>query len=172
MNASEMGYMLGATDYLTKPIDRDRLTSVLNKYRPKTQGDSVLIVEDDPATREVLGRTLERLGWAIVEAANGRIALERVKAHTPALILLDLQMPEMDGFEFLDEIRRNDAWREVPVVVVTSRDLSQADRDRLNGEVEGILQKGAYSREALLREIRQVVARTVAHPSSSGSHGS
>ena len=70
----------------------------------------------------------------------------------------------------LDEIRRNDAWREVPVVVVTSRDLTQADRDRLNGEVEGILQKGAYSREALLREIRQVVARTIAtKPASSSS---
>ena len=168
MNASEMGYMLGASDYLTKPIDRNRLQGVLAKYRPKSQGDSVLIVEDDAPTREVLGRTLERLGWSIVEAANGRIALERVKAHTPALILLDLQMPEMDGFEFLDALRRNAAWREVPVVVVTSRDLTQADRDRLNGEVEGILQKGAYSREALLTEIRQVVARTIV-PSSNPS---
>jgi PAS domain S-box-containing protein len=167
MNASEMGYMLGASDYLTKPIDRDRLQSVLAKYRPKSQGDTVLIVEDDAPTRDVLGRTLERQGWSIVEAANGRIALDRVKAHTPALILLDLQMPEMDGFEFLDEIRRNDAWRDVPVVVVTSRDLTQADRDRLNGEVEGILQKGAYSREALLAEIRQVVARTIAPKATS-----
>jgi signal transduction histidine kinase/DNA-binding response OmpR family regulator len=166
MNASEMGYMLGASDYLTKPIDRARLTSVLEKYRPATTGDTVLIVEDDAATREVLGRTLERLGWSIVEAANGRIALDRVRAHTPALVLLDLQMPEMDGFEFLDELRRSTVWRHIPVVVVTSRDLDQAERDRLNGEVEGILQKGAYSREALLAEIRHVVAKCIAPPTS------
>jgi CheY-like chemotaxis protein/anti-sigma regulatory factor (Ser/Thr protein kinase) len=159
MNETEMGYVLGASEYLTKPIDRERLTSVLSKYRPGRDGDVVLLVEDDPATREVLHRTLARQNWAVAEAENGRVALQRLSQQKPALILLDLMMPEMDGFEFLEQLRADEAWRMIPVVVLTSKDLTPQERDRLSGKVERILQKGAYSREALLREVRKIVAQ-------------
>ena len=160
----EMGYMLGASEYLTKPIDRNRLASVLERYRPSGPTDVVLIVEDDAPTREVIRRSLQRQGWTVAEAENGKIGLERVSQQQPGLILLDLMMPEMDGFEFLDELRRHPSWQAIPVVVLTSKDLTPDERKTLSGKVERILQKGAYSREALLGEVRKIVAQCAGKP--------
>src|SRR5262249_22129616 len=101
-----LGYALGATDYLTKPIDRERLAAVVRKYRRPTGRDIVLVVEDDAATRSLLRRLLEGEGCTVVEAENGRRGLEVFAATRPALILLDLMMPEMDGFQFVAELRR------------------------------------------------------------------
>ena len=157
MKDQEMGYMLGASEYLSKPIDRDRLSGLLAKYTPTVGANNVLVVEDDEATRAVLSRTLAKKGWTVSEAPNGRIALDQVAASKPALILLDLMMPEMDGFEFLNELRSHELWRSIPVVVLTSKDLSNEERQLLSGRVERILQKGAYTRHALLREVRQIV---------------
>ena len=94
----------------------------------------------------------------MAEAENGRVALEQVARHKPELILLDLIMPEMDGFEFLAELRKKEIWQSIPVVVLTSKDLSPEERLQLTGNVERILQKGAYSRDTLLREVRKTVA--------------
>ena len=153
-----MGYALGASDYLVKPIDRDRLVAVLRKYCRPHLSDSILIVEDDDTAREMMRRMLEREGWAVSEAENGRIGLERVAGSRPGLILLDLMMPEMDGFEFVDRLRKNEAWRAIPVVVVTAKDLTVEDRLRLNGYVQRIIQKGAEEgrRDELLREVRDL----------------
>jgi PAS domain S-box-containing protein len=159
VNEAEMGFVLGASEYLTKPVDRDRLHSVMAKYRPADANSVVLVVEDDESTRTVLQRSLARQGWVVAEAENGRVGLNRVAERTPGLILLDLMMPEMDGFNFLSELRRNEAWQAIPVVVLTSKDLTHEDRERLAGNVERVLQKGAYSREALLREVRKIVAQ-------------
>jgi hypothetical protein len=156
-----MGYSLGATDYLTKPIDRDRLTAILKRHVGQEQSRSVLIVEDDADTREVTRRILELGGWSVVEAENGRIGLERLASVRPGVILLDLMMPEMDGFEFVSELRKNPEWKLIPVVVVTAKDLTFEDRARLNGQVGLILQKGSYSREELLRETTALVASRV-----------
>ncbi|MBI2466907.1 MAG: response regulator [Candidatus Rokubacteria bacterium] len=133
--------------------------AVLGKYR---QDVSVLVVDDDPAFRELARRLLEREGYRVAEAENGRVALERVREAPPGLILLDLMMPEMDGFAFVEELRREAAWRAIPVVVVTAKDLSADERARLNGYVEKILQEGAYPRDALLAEVRELVAASVA----------
>jgi CheY-like chemotaxis protein len=152
-----LGYALGAADYLTKPVDRDRLVAILNKYRGAGPAPLVLVVEDDPASREILQRTLEKEGWAVATAENGRVALQRVALQRPALILLDLMMPEMDGFEVVEALRQRDDWRTIPIVVVTAKNLTAEDHSRLNGYVERILQKGAYSREDLLAEIRSLV---------------
>jgi PAS domain S-box-containing protein len=164
VNEKEMGYLLGAAEYLTKPIDRQRLADILKKYRPTGPAAQVLIVEDDEATRQVLKRSLKKQGWTVAESANGRLALEQVAAHKPELILLDLLMPEMDGFEFLAELHKQEQWRSIPVVVLTSKDLSSEERQRLTGNVERILQKGEYGREALLREVRRIVAQLAAQP--------
>ena len=154
---SNMGYLLGASEYLTKPVDTGRLTSLLERYRGEQAPRPVLVVEDDPATRQVLGRALAKDGWPVIEAENGRAGLERLTEVEPAAILLDLMMPEMDGFEFLAELRQQEKWRAIPVVVLTARDLSAQERLRLRGQVERILQKGASSREELLREVRAVL---------------
>jgi signal transduction histidine kinase/CheY-like chemotaxis protein len=156
----ELGYSLGVTDYLTKPVDRERLMSILAKYRCN-QPRQVLVVEDDGGTREMLRRTLEKDGWQVGEAENGRVALEQVAKQVPQVILLDLMMPEMDGFEFINRLRQTAAWRTIPIVVVTAKDLTDEDRLRLNGYVEKILQKGAYTREELLAQIRDLVTRVI-----------
>jgi signal transduction histidine kinase/DNA-binding response OmpR family regulator len=158
MDQKNIGYALGASDYLTKPIDRERLSAVLKKYRCGQPECPILLVEDDEPTREVMRRTLEKEGWQVIVAENGRVALERLQATKPELILLDLMMPEMDGFEFVARMREREDWRQIPVVVVTAKELTNEDRLRLNGHVEKVLQKGAYSREALLAEVRDMVA--------------
>jgi signal transduction histidine kinase/CheY-like chemotaxis protein len=157
-----LAYALGASDYLTKPIERDRLVAILKKYRSEDPSCPVLVVEDDAATRDMLARMLEKEGWAVTVAENGRVALERVSEQRPAVILLDLMMPEMDGFQFVEAVRERDAWRSIPIIVVTAKDLTAEDRLRLNGYVEKILQKGADRREALLAEVRELVASCIA----------
>jgi CheY-like chemotaxis protein len=154
-----LGYALGAAEYLTKPIDRERLVTVLGKYRRDLP---VLVVDDDAGVRQLFRRVLEPEGYTVVEAENGRVALERLRDVSPSVVLLDLMMPEMDGFEFAAEFRRREAWRAIPIVVITARDLSHDDRERLNGYVQKILQKGAHGREELLAEVRELVAASVA----------
>jgi len=149
-----MGFALGAAEYLTKPIERKRLAALVRRHVPNKGAGPVLVVEDDEHTRTLYARTLEKAGWTVLQAENGRVALERMAAARPALVLLDLMMPEMDGFEFLDVLRQDEARRDIPVVVITARTLSPDDRKRLNGGVERVLQKHALHADALLAEVR------------------
>lgn len=156
-----LGFALGATDYLTKPIDWQRLTGILKRESSAHDLRTALVVEDDPDTREMLRRTLEREGWEVTEAANGRLGLEQLSANIPSVILLDLMMPEMDGFEFMEALRQKPGCENVTVIVITAKDLSEADRHRLNGQVAKVLQKAALTREELLTEVRELVADNV-----------
>jgi signal transduction histidine kinase/DNA-binding response OmpR family regulator len=151
------GHALGATDYLSKPIDRSRLGAVLMKYRCAQPPCSVLVIEDDETNREMIRRMLKREGWSIMEAQNGRVALTLLAERTPNLILLDLMMPEMDGFEFVSELHKNEAWRSIPIVVVTAKILTDEDRLRLDGYVEKILQKDPTTETKLLAEVSDLV---------------
>jgi adenylate cyclase len=154
------GYALGAAEYLTKPIQRDQLRSVLARYCGSGPGKHVLIVDDEPEARRWLARALSAEGWQPVEAEHGRAALARLRECRPELILLDLLMPEMDGFEFLTRLRAEPGPR-IPVVVVTAADLTEENRRRLSGAVEKILLKQASSRDELLSSLRELVARIV-----------
>jgi signal transduction histidine kinase/DNA-binding response OmpR family regulator len=151
------GYTLGATDYLTKPVDRDQLHTVLARFHTPSESCSVLLVEDDPATREVMMRTLEKADWQVTEAGNGREALEQLARQKPRLILLDLMMPVMDGFDFLLEMRARAEWQDIPVIVLTAKDLTEEDRRMLSGRVEQIVEKGARAHDQVVNLIRQVV---------------
>jgi hypothetical protein len=159
LDERNLGFSLGASDYLTKPVDRDRLRDVLQRFAGSSDGNRVLIVEDDPGTRESLRRVIEREGWSSTEAENGRAALEKIEISPPALILLDLMMPEMDGFEFLDKLRDRPDATEIPVVVLTAMELTEEDRARLNGDVARVLSKGGGSAAELSRELRRLVGR-------------
>ena len=152
------GYALGAADYATKPVDRTRLSQILKRYACSHPPCPVLLVEDDDVTRQMMRAMLEKEGWAVAEAANGREALERVAENRPHLILLDLMMPEMDGFEFAAALHRREEWSSIPIVVLTAKDLTSEDRLRLNGYVQKILQKAGQSREEMLRAVRDLVA--------------
>jgi CheY-like chemotaxis protein len=152
VDEKKRGYALGASEYLVKPADRDRLAAVLHRICGK-EGTHVLVVDDDEFAREGLRRSLARDGWQVSTADNGLTALECMRAGRQDVIILDLMMPEMDGFEFLDELRRDPAWRAVPVVVITAKDLTDDDHRRLNGGVASIITKSGVSTDALLREI-------------------
>jgi PAS domain S-box-containing protein len=158
MSDRGLGYSLGAADYLVKPIDRDRLIAILNRHRPEPNPGSILVAEDDPASRDMLRQILEKEGWRVIEAEHGRQALEHLATQTPTLILLDLMMPELDGFGVVSELRQHPKWRSLPVIVITAKDLTTAERQYLQGRVEQILLKGSYSREDLLIEIRKRAA--------------
>ncbi len=157
VNDPERGFTLGAADIATKPVDRARLSKILKKYPCSHPPCPVLLIEDDLATRQVTRAILEKEGWKVTEAGNGRVALECMERERPSLILLDLMMPEMDGFEFAVRVRRNVDWRLIPIVVLTAYDLSSEDRERLNGHVETILRKAGDSRDALLHQLRDLL---------------
>ena len=151
------GGMLGASDYLTKPLDRRRLSQVLEKYSSAKAPGPVLLVDDDPAIRSTTRALLEKEGWKVSEAENGRDALARMKQERPCLILLDLMMPVMDGFEFAAQVRKHDEWRLIPMVVLTAHDLNDEDRLRLDGFVEKVLQKESDSLAGVLHQVRALV---------------
>lgn len=155
------GFALGASDYLMKPVDWDRMSMLLKAYANKRSSHPVLVVEDEPDVRRMMKRSLESEGWDVMEASNGREALTRVRERLPGLILLDLMMPQMDGFQFIAELRQMEKGRGVPVVILTAMDLTDYDRQRLTGAVEQIIGKGAYTRDELVQEIRGLVARKV-----------
>jgi CheY-like chemotaxis protein len=163
MDRKNLGFALGASDYLVKPPDHHRLLDILKGRCGRASPRLVLIAEDERATSELLRRALEKAGWAVTEAANGRQALECVTHQRPAVILLDLMMPEMDGFEFLAELRQHPEWRSIPVVVITAKDLTEEERSFLNaslflsGSVRRILQKGRFSLDDLMRDVRDLM---------------
>jgi signal transduction histidine kinase/CheY-like chemotaxis protein len=157
----EMGFALGATDYMTKPINRDRLVGVIRKYQHTDDSRQVLVVEDEPSIRQMVRRVMEKEGWKVREAENGQVGLRAVAESKPAVILLDLMMPVMNGFDFVRELRKNTEWQDIPVVILTAKDLTGDDRQQLKGNVERILQKGDYNREQLLNEVRELVKTSI-----------
>ena len=164
LDEQRMGFSLGAAEFLTKPVDRTHLLSAVARCATRRDGADVLLVEDDSNARTMLRRTLEKAQWRVREAENGRVALDCFRASVPGLVLLDLMMPEMDGFEFLTAMRATAAWRDVPVIVITAKVLTEADRARLNGGVEAVIQKGERSRDDLLSDIAARVAAHAAAP--------
>ena len=149
---------LGAAGYLTKPIDRQKLVELMQRFRARMGRTRVLLVEDDPAQRELLRGWLEPQEWVLSEAENGRVALERIKQDLPHIILLDLMMPEMDGFELVAALQEQPAWRRIPVIVITARDLSVEEHARLNSGIESVLLKTQFSPSDLIEEVRTVVS--------------
>jgi len=154
----DLGFTLGAVEYMTKPVDRDKLRELAGLYAGPAGGGHALVVDDDEAIRSLFCRALEGDGWTVAEAENGAIALERASARKPDLILLDLMMPVMDGFEFVHHYRHLDGGASTPIIVVTAKDLDQDERQRLFGGVERIVEKGALTRDQLLQQVREMVA--------------
>jgi len=156
----ELGYALGATEFLSKPVRREQLIELLDRYAIDESNRHALVVDDRLENRRVLKHALESEGWRVSEAENGQVALEKVEGESPSLILLDLMMPVMDGFEFVMEMRKRDTLTTIPIVVVTAKDITEEDRRRLNGDVVGLIQKSGLDRESLLAQLRDQVAAT------------
>ncbi len=165
------GFTLGASDYLTKPVHPDRLMAILRKFRPDGCPGSVLIIEDDEPSRELLRRLLERDGWEADEAPNALIGLEKVAEAIPSLILLDLMMPEMDGFEFVSRLRANERYRSIPIVVLTAMTLTPEEKKQLSEHVTKIAYKASTSWTALISELAKIVDKQGTNHLSASSSG-
>ena len=153
------GAALGAAGYLTKPIDRERLHRLVGRFRPPARPTRVLVVEDDQIQRERVRSWLAGQQWIVQEAANGREALACLRDSRPDVILLDLMMPEIDGFGTVAALQKEQGWRDIPVIVITSRDLDATDRDRLNSGVQSVLVKEMFQPADLVERIRRLVRK-------------
>lgn len=162
--SQEKGYGLGAVDFLPKPVDRVRLMESLEKHCPHGVSKSVLIVEDDELTRSTIERSARTAGWRVHTAENGLAALDVLRTvGFPSIIVLDLLMAEMDGFTFLERLRDLDQHRSVPVIVVSSKDITADDRLRMNGRVVELIQKGDFNLGSLSQEVSMRINR-YSHP--------
>jgi signal transduction histidine kinase/DNA-binding response OmpR family regulator len=156
-----MGYTLGAAEYLTKPVDRSSLLQILGRFTQHASVGPVLVVDDHAEDREILCRLLEKEGWSVREAGNGREALKAVAQELPSLIMLDLTMPVMDGFEFAREFRKVEPWKNVPIVVITAMDLDEAELAELRVHVDGVIQKAGMSGEQVLESARRAIENSI-----------
>ena len=150
-------YSLGATYYLHKPIDKGELSRVINNCLRKEGRKMVLVVDDNADARKLVRLILENEGLGVVEAENGYLGLMRVAERRPALILLDLMMPGMSGRQFLDELQKREDCLQIPVIALTGMDIDSNELKALEGRVDKIIQKGAYSIDQVLAEVREIM---------------
>jgi len=154
----DLGFTLGAVEHLTKPVDREMLVRLVRRYAGADGGGHALVVDDDEGVRSLFCRSLKEDGWTVDTAGNGAAALERSMETRPDLVLLDLMMPVMDGFDFILEFRSRKDHRPIPIIVITAKDLTAEDRKRLVGGVEMIVEKSALTRSQLLDHVRELVS--------------
>ncbi|MDM8557371.1 response regulator [Candidatus Parabeggiatoa sp. HSG14] len=160
----QKGNVLGAVDCLDKTIIHSQLPVLLKKHHiGENVDDVVMVVDDDEAQREVISTCLEEKNLQILQAENGQVALAHLEHKKPVLILLDLNMPVMNGFKFLEKLRNHEEWHSIPVVVLTSKQLSAKEQACLNPHVETIFQKEDFQKNELILKIHQLVTDTIAH---------
>jgi signal transduction histidine kinase/CheY-like chemotaxis protein len=154
LDREALGFSLGASDYIVKPVNWDQLYKVLGRLGIGPAGGDILVVDDDPESVALLRRALESRGFGVRAAADGAEGLAAARAQRPGLVVLDLMMPVMDGFDALAHLRSDPATRDVPVLVLTAKDLTDGDRARLGGQADALFQKHRIPIEQLVSEVR------------------
>ena len=158
----ELGIALGAIDYFVKPVDSKELVRRLSQFdfkRSLGQDEvCVLVVDDEPANRLWLANALEPAGFTVLVAAGGHEAIELARSHKPDLVLLDLMMPEVSGFDVIEALRSDAATQETPIMVLAATNLTEADKHHLNGRVSDILSRGSLGGSDLISQLKRVVA--------------
>ncbi|WP_455212601.1 response regulator, partial [Kaarinaea lacus] len=160
LDEKKTAYALGATDYLIKPIEREDLLRVVNHSVRKEGIQSILVVDDDADARRLVRIILENDGYNVVEAENGMLGLIRVAETNPALVIMDVVMPGMDGHQFLAELQKTDYGRAIPVLAITGMDRDQIKAFEFGSKVKGVVQKGAYSIDNILKEVRTIIGQS------------
>jgi DNA-binding response OmpR family regulator len=148
---------LGAADYLVKPVDREALSKCVKRNLRVQKGPRMLVVDDDADIRRMTRMVFENEGWNVVEGTDGEVALMRVAEKPPTAIVLDLNMPRLDGFGFLKKLRENPEWKAIPVLVLAMGDISDDERNELLASADMVIDKGPYSLDTLLRRLRELV---------------
>ncbi|MBE9505162.1 MAG: response regulator [Proteobacteria bacterium] len=159
----ELGYAMGALDTCTKPISKKGLLKILARHtfttKVTTGKISVLIVDDDPQCLELLSSILEPIGFTVIKASGGKKAIELARANNPDLMILDLMMPEVSGFDVVHEMKMNAKTREIPIMILTAKEVTEEDKKVLNGHIERIIEKATFNKEFLLKEMKSIEKR-------------
>jgi PAS domain S-box-containing protein len=163
----KQGYALGASEYLTKPVDVGQLSTMLRQFKGDRGTGNILIVEDDPDSRDFVGRRLRDWGWHVTWAANGEQGLQKISEQVPSLIILDLMMPGMDGFEFLERLRMEEKWQGIPVVILSAMDLTSEQRKTLNQQVSNIVYKAAGAQSEWIANLAESIRKSTSELSVS-----
>ncbi len=162
VDEKEMGFTLGAADFLSKPVQPNLLRDVVSKHIPQALGAyNLLIVDDDESTRAVVRHTFEKLECHVTEAVNGQVGWEQLERRIPDIIILDLMMPEVDGFEFLGRVKNTEQWQHIPVIVLTAKTLTKDDYARLHGKVERIYEKSETPLVKVLESVSDQIRSTL-----------
>ncbi|MDX2164315.1 MAG: ATP-binding protein [Gammaproteobacteria bacterium] len=152
MSQEGFGFVMGEVDFLIKPVDVNVMMRKIRQLVPEGS-PTLLVVDDDESAREIMMMAAKKAGWKSIQATNGKEALEKMSEILPSIIVLDLMMPEMDGFSMINELQKNPEWHNIPIIIVSAKELSQGERTMLMQYTKGILQKGAYSRQELIEAI-------------------
>ncbi len=152
------GFALGAADYLVKPVSRDALLATLHRFTAGSKvqdgATKVLAVDDDPMALELLQAILQPAGYTVVTAAGGEEGVAAARRECPDLVILDLLMPDIDGFTVVERLRANPATSAIPIIILTSKAMSEAEKARLNGQISYLAQKGQFKRAAFVELVR------------------
>ncbi len=156
----DLGFALGATDYLIKPIEKETLIHTLSQFtltsKRKKRQVNILLIDDDPIVHKMIEKILADEGFNLVHAYNGEEGLKMSIELKPDLILLDLVMPDIDGFEVAENIKKHPISAQIPIFIITSKDLTVEERLKLSGNIERIIGKKSFSAEELSRSIREL----------------
>jgi signal transduction histidine kinase/DNA-binding response OmpR family regulator len=162
------GFALGATEYLVKPVSGEHLLAAVSRVMQHSRATvptdsgaetrSVVAVDDDPLALKLVRSTLEPLGWTVHTCSRGRDAADVVRADAPSVVIMDLLMPEVDGFAVIDELRSGSASSGPPIVVLTAKSLTPADRARLEGRISFVAEKAGLDLASLARRLAEVAA--------------
>jgi len=161
LDNKDLGYSLDADDYFVKPVDKDKLLLRIKELSGIQHGtpNTILIIDDDPKSVKLTSKILEDAGESVLKAFSGREGLDILKHHKPDLIILDLMMPEMSGFEVVDELRRDEATKEIPVFVLTAKEITKEDREALDGHIKRLMTKGNFDKKTLIYEIKKCLMK-------------
>ena len=163
INKESLPFDIGQADFLTKPIDRQQLLQMMVKFdlladgkRGKKTPSSILIVDDDPQNIRLVKAMLKPFNMEVIVADGGKAGLELALKKKPDMIILDLMMPDVDGFEVVSKLREDPAASQIPILIYTAKNITSEDRERLQGNIQSIIQKGDFGKDRFLEMINNL----------------
>jgi CheY-like chemotaxis protein len=154
-----LGFSLGAAEYIVKPLDKQVLLRKLRNLEKAARIERILVVDNEPDTIELIGNVLKEAGYQIETADNSKDAIKAIRDFVPDLIILNLTMAEVSGFDVIEYIKTEEVAKDIPIIVVTNKDLTENEINELNGRIQGILNKGLLDKEDLLKELKDTLAK-------------
>jgi CheY-like chemotaxis protein len=155
------GFALGAAEYLVKPVGREELLTALGRFLPRAgpegKAATVLAIDDDPMALELMRVTFQPEGYIVLTAGGGEAGLEVARRERPALVIVDLMMPEVDGFAVVERLRADPETAGIPIVVLTSKEMRAEDKARLNGRINALAGKGGFDRTGFVELVRGLI---------------